>query len=399
MIDLQRQMTELGRIRTGDQVEIAGQAGKKRPRKLETFRLTSQSRELIEEAARLYGGTATAWNDQWEVVITAATLPIMLPPGEAMSQWWELWSGGGCQRRCEGTGGRNVLADEPCSCPEDKTERAELAKSGQACKPTTRLNVILPELPGLGLWRLESHGHYAAVELAGAAEYLSMATSVGHRVPAHLRIVNRSRKVKVIDKGVEKVQTRNWTVPTIDIDVRPMDLLNAGDMVDRGQIAVPVERALPSGPVNRRTRVERPALPSGETLPDRANLARPSNPPLGEPPELPGESFEPPAESIATAQRPTLAERLADLADELVGTVGTGPLTDDQRRAVQKITTPLGIECFGNVLARVWGLERDGETGKWPLVAPQAAAIIAAAAEGDFQARWHDLGASISDQI
>jgi hypothetical protein len=301
MIDIQRQMVELGRIRTGDQVDIAGQAGKKRPRKLETFRLTSQNKELIAEAARLYGGTPGAWNDQWEVVITAETLPIMLPPGEAMSQWWELWDAGGCKRRCEGTGGRNVLADEPCSCPEDKTERAELAKNGKACKPTTRLNVILPELPGLGLWRLESHGHYAAVELAGAAEYLSMATSLGHRVPAHLRIVNRSRKVKVLKDGNESVQTRNWTVPTIDIDVRPMDLLGGGTPV--AQIAAPAER-LPSGPVNRRERVARPASPPSAALPDRADMARTNDPPLGEPPELPGDGFLPPEEAVPQPAAP-----------------------------------------------------------------------------------------------
>lgn len=103
----------------------------------------------------------------------------------------------------------------------------------------------------------------------------------------------------------------------------------------------------------------------------------------------------------ADGERPTLLQRLQDLADELAGTVGTGPITDDQKRAVQKITLPMGIECFGRVLERVWGLVRDPETGKWPLLAPQAAALIAASSEGDFQARYHDLGAptSVADQI
>ena len=397
ILDLQRRLVELGRIRTGDQVEYQQDGKTKmRPRRLDTFRLTSASKELVEEAAALYGGQAAAWGEQWEVVIRDQTLPIMLPPGEALSQWNEMWSAGGCARRCDGE--REMLSDKPCMCPADPAERRELAAKGQACKPTTRLNVILPELHGLGVWRLESGGYYAAVELAGAAEYLSMATSVGHRIPAHLRIVKRSVKRPGKDG---KPQTRNFTVPTIDIDVRPMDLLAAGEMVGQAQIAAPVER-LPSGPVNRHQRVERPGMPAPETLPEQANLARPLNPPLGEPPELPGESFAPADEEPEVAiveQRPTLLQRLQDLGDELVGTVGTGRATDEQRVAVDKIVRPMGIACFANVLEHVWGLVRDPETNKWPLLAPHAAALIAASAEGDFQARYHDLGAAIADQI
>jgi len=291
IIDIQRQLVELGRIRIGDQVEYRDQGGKTkhRPRKLETFRLTSQRADLISEAARLYGGDPVAWGDQWEVVIKSETLPIMLPPGEALSQWYELWSGGGCQRRCDGA--RQVLIDAPCACPADKAERAVLAARGEACKPTTRVNLILPELPGLGVWRLESHGYYAAVELAGAAEYLSMATSLGHRIPAHLRIVQRSVRRPTIGRdGKPSVQTRSFTVPTIDIDVRPIELLSAASVASSSP---PVERALPAGPVNRRERVPRPALPGPADLPEEANLVRPARPPLPEPPELAAEPFEP----------------------------------------------------------------------------------------------------------
>ena len=280
IIDIQRQMVELGRIRTGDQVEYQDDSGqtKRRPRKLETFRLTSGRQDLITEAARLYGGTPQPWGEQWELVVTAASIPVMLPPGQALSQWYEMWSGGGCQRRCDGA--RQVLVDEPCACPADKAERGLLAAKGQACKPTTRVNLILPELPGLGLWRLESHGYYAAVELAGAAEYLSMATSVGHRIPAHLRLIQRSVKRPGKDG---KPQTRNFAVPSIDIDVRPMDLLSGGAPVPPLAVQAP---ALPSGRVNRRERVPRPATPEAQALPNEANFDRPSPEPLPEPPEI-----------------------------------------------------------------------------------------------------------------
>ena len=291
MVDIQRQLVEMGRIRTGDQVEFQDPQGKtkRRPRKLETFRLTSARRDLIEEAAHLYGGEVRQWGEQWEVVIAADSLPVMLPPGQALSQWYELWSGGGCLRRCDGT--RQVLVDEPCACPVDKAERALLATKGEACKPTTRINLILPELPGLGIWRLESHGYYAAVELAGAAEYLSMATSVGHRIPAHLRLIQRSVKRPGKDG---KPQTRNFAVPSIDIDVRPMDFLSGGAAVPLlpPQAMAP---ALPSGPVNRRERVPRPGMPEAERLPDEANFDRPTPEPLPEPPPIEERPFTPPA--------------------------------------------------------------------------------------------------------
>ena len=61
ILNLQRQLRELGRIRTGIQVSTSG--GKRRPSKLETFRLTSGARELIEAAAEAYGGTVTPWQN------------------------------------------------------------------------------------------------------------------------------------------------------------------------------------------------------------------------------------------------------------------------------------------------------------------------------------------------
>jgi hypothetical protein len=307
IVDIQRQMVELGRIRTGDQVEFQDQTGKTklRPRKLETFRLTSPSRLLIDAVAAAYGGQVSGWGEQWQVVVTTESLPIMLPPGQGLSQWYELWSGGGCQRRCDGL--RQAIVDEPCACPADKGERRDLAAKGQACKPTTRLNVVLPELPGLGVWRLESHGYYAAVELAGTAEYLAMATAAGHRIPARLRLVKREMKRPATGRdGQPTIQTRKFAVPTIDLDMRIADLL-AGEIptISGRPVATP---ALPAGPVNRRERVARPALPSGTSLPEEANLARPGRPPLPEPPKIIEQPMSAPAADPAAIVRAQMAE-------------------------------------------------------------------------------------------
>lgn len=255
LLDLQRRMRELGRIRTG--VQVATSSGKRRPSKLETFRLTSGSRELLDEAAAIYGGQVRPWTSpagqEWELVTEADVLDIVVPPGQGMSQWWELWSGGGCERRCDGQ--TNVITDEPCECPGDLSERRELAADGRACKPTTRLSVILPAIPDIGVWRLESHGYYAAVELAGTAEFLERATASGRLIPARLRLDQREVKrpgkptMRFAVPIIELPQTRmSEFMPTIDPG--PVAQLTAG---------TPPER-------QRRGRFERPVM--ADTAPD-----------------------------------------------------------------------------------------------------------------------------------
>jgi len=211
IIGLQRQLRTLGRIRTGNTVD-AGK-GKRRPHKLETFRLTSPSRIQIDAAAAAFGGICTPWTNpaggpEFEVITSATSLDIVVPPGGSVSQWYELWTAAGCARRCDGQ--TNLLPEPgPCLCPADVDERLELAARGEACKATTRLRVILPALPDLGSWMLESHGYYAAVELAGAAEVLEAASEAGRLIPARLRLDQRTKKIP-------GQPTRQYAVPVIE---------------------------------------------------------------------------------------------------------------------------------------------------------------------------------------
>ena len=273
--DIQIRMRELGRIRTGNQVAAGN--GRKRPAKLETFRLTSGSKDLMEAAAVVYGGEVVAWESpagrQWELITKTDVLSIIIPPGQALSQWYELWSGGGCQRRCDGE--VETLSDQPCLCPADRTERRELANDGQACKPTTRLNVLLPELPDLGMFRLESHGYYAAVELAGTAQFLSMASASGMNIPAKLRLEQREKKVP-------GKPTNRYAVPVIEFTTtRIIDLLNAGAGPLMLGEAAPAAPQLAPGELipekGKRTwgpKVERPALGPAPEVPDGSGFGR-----------------------------------------------------------------------------------------------------------------------------
>lgn len=224
--DLPRNMRRLGRIRMGAKVRT--EAGKVVPSRLETWRLTSPVRELLEAATALYGGDVNRWDDappgvgeQWELFTEAASLDVIIPPTDmAFSQWYELWTAAGIKRRCDGF--ENIVSGGQCECPADPDERRALANDAKACKPTTRLFVIMPRLPDMGIWHFESHGFYAAVELAGSVEVLRHASAVSGLIPANLRIEQRTTK--------SDGKTQNFSVPVLELPTLTPHTLMTGEI-------------------------------------------------------------------------------------------------------------------------------------------------------------------------
>jgi hypothetical protein len=182
-----------------------------RPGRLSTFRFTTGSREIADEVAAQLGGEVKQWErGQYEVYTKADTLMVVVPPrDQVISQDYELWSGGGCQRRCDSRLER--IGNRPCQCPAAPLERAAAAALNppQACKPVTRINVMLPDLPGLGVWRLDTHSFYAAVEIGDAAELMEKAREMGVFLPAQLRIDQRERVVNG--------KTKRYPVPVLEV--------------------------------------------------------------------------------------------------------------------------------------------------------------------------------------
>ena len=214
IIGLQRRLVEVGRIRMGEKAEGG------RPVRLETWKLTSRDQVRLKAAANAFGGDVREWKDhpgQYELHTEVDSLPILLMPGQAISQHYELWSGGGCKRRCDGQ--NEQLSDGACLCDPEQRE----------CKPHTRLNVLLPDVAGVGAWRLDTTGYYAAVELTGTVELLEVATMRGVLLPARLRIDQRS----VLRDG----QTRRFPVPTLDIDIRPLEMHAITQAAVEGEVA------------------------------------------------------------------------------------------------------------------------------------------------------------------
>lgn len=221
VLDIQRRGQQIGRLRMGQQVKASN--GKMRPAKLDTWRFTTASRVTADAIAELYGGEVRDWQrGQFEVITGKSEIGVTVPPrDEVISQWYEMWNKGGCIRRCDSQS--EQISAGACLCPhaEDTDDeaavaaaarkRAEMAKLNppQACKLVTRISVMIPDLPGLGVFRLDSGSYYAASEIGDAALLMQAARDKGILLPANLRIEQRQR--------VAGGKTTPYPVPVLEV--------------------------------------------------------------------------------------------------------------------------------------------------------------------------------------
>lgn len=218
LADIDRRMPEAGRIRLGVKT---GKAMKS----IETFRFTSPYKDLIVALAEQFGGTPKPWSDprasnpnQFEVITTSNEMDVILPRG-SLSVWYEMWSGGGVQRRCDG---------EECQVPTTTRDGWEMtttpclcaAKGVMECRPYTRLNVIIPSVDFRGAWRLETKGWNAAAEMPGMAELIEQMTAQSNIVRARLTVEKRVQQT-VAGK-------RNFVVPVLSIAATADQMLSGG---------------------------------------------------------------------------------------------------------------------------------------------------------------------------
>jgi hypothetical protein len=217
---------ELGRLRMGEKVDTGRKKDGRpvyRPEKLDTWRLTSTDWRRIKAAADAYGGEPETWAEapgwnaekqtgarQFQVTVTADAIPVQVPDPVEWDQAMEAWTAGERTRRCN-----RVVMDtgEECACAVDVD-----AGRTPPCKPYTRVRLILPELPGFGFWRLESHGWEAARELP---PMVVLAAQFGRRETYLLRIDYRARQIKGPDG---KPMTVSIPVPVLDLQRTPAEV-------------------------------------------------------------------------------------------------------------------------------------------------------------------------------
>lgn len=206
LINIQRRAAEHGRLRTG-------YTQGNRPVRSATWVITSHSEEHVRTAAQLWGGEPEQWTPrnstivQWRVITKAASIEALITPGDPLNQYNEMWSAGGCQRRCDGA--TETLTRQPCLCAAQFGEDWHTQPKGRVCSTTSRLNVMLPDLSGMGMWRAETHSFYAASEWGGMVDMVLAGTDGKGFVPVTLRIEPR----QVVREG----KTKNFPVVVVEL--------------------------------------------------------------------------------------------------------------------------------------------------------------------------------------
>jgi hypothetical protein len=198
-----------------------------------TWVVTSHSEEHVRTAAELWGGEPEKWSplnssiSQWRVITKASSIEALITPGDPLNQYNEMWSKGGCQRRCDGE--TELLTRQPCLCARQFGEDWHQQKKGTVCSTTSRLNVMLPDLSGMGMWRAETHSFYAAQEWGGMVDMVLAGTDGKGFVPVNLRIEPRQR--------VANGETKKFPVVVVELrGVTPRQAL-AGPMTATAALA------------------------------------------------------------------------------------------------------------------------------------------------------------------
>jgi hypothetical protein len=217
ILAVQRQARELGRIRTGWSEPYTKEGRElRRPVKSRTIVLTSQQRSGLDLAADAWGGTVERWQPQgnhpeaWRLITEQEAIDAILPPGDPLNQTMEMWSGGGCVRRCNGV--LESKTNQPCLCRAEFGEDFHMQRGNppKVCKPYSRLGVFL-DLDDFGLWRIQTNSYYAMLEMAGVVDLLinhldpaKRATRARHRLPGAVRPGGRVRARRAAGAGRDR---------------------------------------------------------------------------------------------------------------------------------------------------------------------------------------------------
>lgn len=249
-VQVRRRLPQIGRIRIGQK------GAKGQPQRLETFRFTSPDERALHILSVQHEGSVRPWKDkpgEFELVSEAKELPVLVTL-DPVETWYELWSAAGCLRRCDensctmpdGKGGMEI---RECMCDPDQRE----------CKLKTRVNFLLPDLPTLGTWRLDTGSYFTAAEMPQQIELLQRAASQRQFPEAHLAI--ETRQLKTRDEHGKPV-TRIFPVATLRVRVALRELLGGGGPALAAPYVDPTTgEVLPQLPAGRPPALSAPAAP------------------------------------------------------------------------------------------------------------------------------------------
>jgi hypothetical protein len=133
-----------------------------------------------------------------------------------------------------------LLSDKACLCRAQYGVNFHEKPAGTVCQEFTRLTVLLPQIPDVGMWRVETKSHYAAMEIAGTLDVIKSALGPEPTVPIKLRIEQRQRKANG--------ETKRYPVITVGLRGVSAEQLFQGEISAPPAIEAPVQAAI-EGPL------------------------------------------------------------------------------------------------------------------------------------------------------
>ncbi len=210
ILDLDRSIANSFRVRLGKRGEKGGLKG--------YLRATSASEKVISAIAKIYGRQVKNFGGDYETAIPPELRIGLVQSSETISQWYEQWGRAGNLRRCDGYWTTDGV---PCVCKQEED---------MVCKPTTRLNFLLLDVPMLAFGRLDTRGMIAAKSLPSIVELMGQVQGQG-MIAANLRVVWR-------DTGARHYQTVQIDVteerPVLSLERRPRMEIEMGDADEHG---------------------------------------------------------------------------------------------------------------------------------------------------------------------
>lgn len=317
MLDIQRRHAEVFRLRLGDK------NAKGFPQNLtDSIRVTSPNQSVVAAFVDVYGGEVKAWEQQWEAYLPTMAIPVMVLPGQSITQWWELYKKTVCERRCDSV--TEQLSGSPCMCPADPVTR--MATAG-ACRPMTRINIACPDVAVVGAGSLVTHGMIAAETLPQSVAIAEGALARGLMVPAVLRVIVHEGK-------------KHYVVPQLEIVGVSLAQLETGE-VDRPAVAAApasqaIERPAPKA-------IAAPSRPAATSAPRRPEVA----------PPLPGEEYPPFTEANETLVHPDQVREFCIEIGKAFPALKAKDL-DDLRHAIVHYATKGRTSSSKAVMAAEW---------------------------------------------
>lgn len=242
---------EIGRLRAGWKDPDKPPNQQMQP--LRNWRCTSPDETAIRAVASIYGGEVRPWAErptEFEVFTESDSFDVLLPT-DALFTAYERWGKGGNQRRCDGekcvvpveTPDGGELKEVDCICEAQQIVPGE---HKDACSVTVRLKVVLPNVPGFGIWLHTSGSIFAAMELPAQVDMIAAATGAlpGTLIPCDLALDFREPP----KKPWEKFQ-RRFSVPVLRVKesiARLQAQLETGPLGHRPAAALRQTAALPS---------------------------------------------------------------------------------------------------------------------------------------------------------